>query len=65
MLPVGRREVVERQQLSTILGQARDGFRVLRVIGRNKAIKGGLGIGAGIGLPDRVQYRLEEVTQFI
>ena len=50
------REVMECQQLVTVLEQVRDGFRIFCLKGFNEQIEGSMRILARLGLPDIVQH---------
>ena len=58
MRPMLGRKVVERQQHITIFSQARGGFGVLGLIGRNEPVTCLVRIGFGLGHPDRMQHTL-------
>src|SRR5690554_995961 len=58
VLPMCGREVVEGEQLLSILHQAVDGLRVLLLVRRDEPIERLLSIPAAVSLPDLVQRRL-------
>ena len=55
MLPVRGREIIECQQLVTIFGQTPGGLGILRLIGRDEAVKGFVSLVFDLGLPDRME----------
>jgi len=58
-LPMLGREVVEGEQLFSVLDQAFGGFGVFRLEGVDEQIEGGMGVLTRFGLPDVVQHLLD------
>jgi hypothetical protein len=58
VLPVLRREVIEREQGLAVLCQAVGGFVILRLILGEEAIERRLGLGSACGLGDGVEIGL-------
>ena len=52
------REIVERQQVGAVFGQAFDSPVVFHAISLDEEIEGGVGFGFGLGHPDILQMRL-------
>ena len=55
MLPVRGQEIIECQQLVTIFCQTPGGLGILRLIGRDEAVKGFVSLVFDLGLPDRME----------
>ena len=58
MLPMFGRAVVEGEQPVPLLDKALDRLVVLRAIGLNEEVEGGLRVGLGLGHPDVLEMAL-------